>query len=99
MKRMIRLPRTAMLLAALYLSTLVAAHAQDADWLATPSTSDFNTPANWDPATVPTGTATFGTSNITSLTVSQNTTVGTLQFNAPNYTFDIPVGALVITGS
>ena len=64
------------------------ASAQNATWLAAPSTSDFNTPTNWTPATVPTGTATFGPSSISSLTFSQDTTVGALQFNAPNYTFE-----------
>ncbi|WFU85700.1 autotransporter domain-containing protein [Bradyrhizobium sp. CIAT3101] len=65
-------------------------HAQDATWLANPGSGDFNTGANWTPATVPTGIATFGTSSTTSLTFSQaNTTVGGLTFNAgaSNYTF------------
>ena len=76
-----------MLLAALYLSVLVAAHAQNADWLPTPSTSDFNTPTNWSTGAVPTGTATFGTSTIMSLTFSQSTLVGALQVDAPGYSF------------
>ena len=41
-----------------------AAHAQDATWNTTPGSADFNTAANWTPATVPTGTASFGTSSI-----------------------------------
>src|SRR5580704_10277737 len=87
MKRMIRLPRTAMLLLAwLYFSSPAQAQI-DANWSTTPSTSDFNTPANWDTGTVPTGTATFGASTITSPTFSQETTVGTLKVNEPGYIF------------
>lgn len=66
MKRMIRLPRTAMLLLAwLYFSS--PAHAdQNATWVG--FTSDWNNPFNWTgtPQTVPTGTATFDATGITS---------------------------------
>jgi hypothetical protein len=37
----------------------VAAHAQSATWLLSPGSGNWNTAANWVPATVPTGTATF----------------------------------------
>jgi uncharacterized protein with beta-barrel porin domain len=65
------------------------AAAQDATWLATPGSGDFNTAANWNPATVPTGTALFGTSNTTALSFSADTTIGGWTFNAgaSNYTF------------
>ena len=65
------------------------AHAQDATWLATPGTGSFNTAANWDTATVPTGTAFFGASDTTSLSFSTHTLVGGLTFNAgaSAYTF------------
>ena len=65
------------------------ARAQNATWLATPSSGNFNAPANWDPATVPTGTASFAASNITSLSFSANTTVGGFTFDpgASAYTF------------
>src|SRR6266545_803345 len=46
------------------------AHAQDAMWLLNPGSGDWNTAANWSPATTPTGTAIFGLSNVTSLTFS-----------------------------
>jgi hypothetical protein len=59
-----------------------AARAQDATWRATPATGDFNTGTNWSPATVPTGTAFFGTSSIISLSSSANTTIGGWTFNA-----------------
>ena len=47
-----------------------AARAQDATWLATPASGDYNTATNWNPTTVPTGTAFFGTSSTTALTFS-----------------------------
>ena len=93
MKRMIRLPRTAMLLLAwLYFSS--PAHAQDATWIG--RTSDWNTGTNWRATrpttmpTVPTGTATFDATGITkSLTFSAAASIGTLQFNEPGYIFAI----------
>ena len=64
-----------------------AARAQT--WLPNPGTGDFNTATNWSPATVPTGTAFFGTSNTTALTFSAFTPVGgwTLNAGASAYTF------------
>ena len=56
--------------------------AQDATWLGSPGTADFNTGANWGPGTVPTGTAFFGASDTTALSFSADTTVGGLTFNA-----------------
>jgi hypothetical protein len=90
-----RLLSTATLLFALY----SPAQAQDATWLVAPATSDWNTPTNWSTATVPTGTATFDLSNTTTLTLSQFTGVGTLQFTAaaPSYTFNLSA-SLTITG-
>jgi autotransporter-associated beta strand protein len=77
--------------AAVALLAVTSAHAQNATWNATPSSGDFNTAANWTPATVPTGTAFFGASNITSITFQPFTTtsIGALQFNpgAPAYSF------------
>jgi outer membrane autotransporter protein len=65
------------------------ASAQDATW-AGPN-PDWNTSANWNPATVPgpNGTATFGGALPTSISMAGGVAVGTLQFNAPNYTFDV----------
>jgi hypothetical protein len=59
-----------------------AARAQDATWLPTPSSGNFNIGANWNSATVPTGTAFFGTSNTTTLAFSANTAIGGWTFNA-----------------
>ena len=59
-----------------------SALAQDATWLLNPGPGNFNTAANWTPATVPTGTAFFGTSNITNLSFTPSTT------NDGGYTFN-----------
>jgi len=78
--------------AAAALLAAIPAHAQDATWSTAPGSSDFNTAANWTPPTVPTGTAFFGASNITSLSFSANTTVGGFTFNpgALAYAFTVP---------
>ena len=70
---------------------LAPVQAQDATWLLNPGSGDINTAANWTPATVPTGTATFGQSNTTTLSLSASTAFNTLQFNAgaPAYTFNL----------
>jgi hypothetical protein len=77
--------------AAVALLAALPARAQDATWSTAPGSSNFNTAANWTPATVPTGTAFFGASNMTSITFQPFTTtsIGTLQFNpgAPAYSF------------
>jgi autotransporter-associated beta strand protein len=80
----------AALLLGLCLSPLTAL-AQDATWIG--QTSDWNTGTNWRATlptpvpTVPTGTATFSTQGVKSLTFSQETSVGTLQVDAPGYKF------------
>ena len=100
MKRMIRLPRTAMLLLAwLYFSS--PAHAQNATWIGT--TSDWNTGTNWTPIppgtlTPPTGTAEFGTPGVKTLTLSSTSTVENLVFNVPGYSFNF-IQSLTITGT
>ena len=78
--------------AAAALLAATSARAQDATWLLNPGSGSFNTATNWTPATVPTGTAFFGTSTTTSLSFSANTTVGGFAFNAgaPAYTFTVP---------
>ena len=65
------------------------AAAQDASWLAAPLNSNFNDTANWTPATVPTGTASFGTSTGTNITFANDTTLDGWTFNAgaSNYSF------------
>ncbi|HEU0085185.1 MAG TPA: autotransporter-associated beta strand repeat-containing protein, partial [Bradyrhizobium sp.] len=62
---------------------------------------DFNTSANWTPAAVPTGIASFDASTITSLAFSTGTTLDAFQFNsgAPAYTFDLNGHFLEFTGA
>ncbi|MEQ9663202.1 MAG: hypothetical protein RLN87_11720, partial [Parasphingopyxis sp.] len=68
---------------------------EDATWLAAPESGDFNTAANWDPASTPGSgdTAFFDTSSITSLTFSADTTVGGWTFNSGANSFDFTIGA------
>jgi autotransporter-associated beta strand protein len=51
------------------------ARAQDATWLANPGSAEYSTGSNWDTGSVPTGTATFGTSTTTALTINSGSTV------------------------
>ena len=100
MQRMIRLPRTAMLLAWLYFSS--PAHAQDATWIGI--TSDWNTGTNWTTTpTIPTGTATFdATGTNKTVTFSKDTVIGTLQITQPSiptYKFDLAKLSLTITSA
>lgn len=74
----------------------------DSTWLASPGTSDFDTPTNWSAAVVPTGTATFDQSNTTTLGFSTSTSLETFRFNAgaPAYTFNFSsLQFLNLTGS
>ncbi|MBR0706823.1 autotransporter domain-containing protein [Bradyrhizobium liaoningense] len=68
-------------------------------WLASPGSNDYGTASNWDGGFVPVGTASFGTSDTTSLAVS-SVSVGGWTFNAgaSNYTFDVN-GPLTFTGA
>ena len=78
------------------------AAAQDATWLAAPGSNDFNTGANWSTTSVPTGTASFGASNTTTLSLSSDVSLGSLQFNAgaPAYSFDSTTSSvLTLTGA
>jgi autotransporter-associated beta strand protein len=79
---------------------VIAADAQNATWLPFPNlgSSDWNTAANWAPAMVPTAIATFGASNITSITFSNSASVGGLQFNAEAPCRKIGPGSLILSG-
>jgi autotransporter-associated beta strand protein len=82
--------RAVALVAAVTVLATAAARSQNATWLTNPGSNDFDTGANWTPATVPTGTAFFGTSAVTGLTFSAaTTTIDGWTFNpgASNYTF------------
>ncbi|WFU78030.1 autotransporter domain-containing protein [Bradyrhizobium sp. CIAT3101] len=70
------------------------ARAQDATWLASPGTSKYDRGTNWSSGTVPSGTAFFGASSTTGLSIPSNdgantTDVGGWTFNAGagNYSF------------
>src|SRR5262245_38699850 len=65
------------------------AHAQDATWDGT--TTDWNTPGNWTPPSVPTNTATFSNTGVTNVTISSNTSINTIDFTAaaPAYSFTV----------
>ena len=87
-------------------SWLIAAHsfAGSATWSANPISGDWNTAANWTPATVPNGTsdiATFDTSNLTDVSISVTTTVDGILFspNASAFTISVfPTFPLSLTG-
>jgi autotransporter-associated beta strand protein len=67
----------------------------DATWSANPVSGDWNDPLNWTPHTVPNGQfakATFNTSIITDISLSDTTAVKEIVFNsgASAFTFTIP---------
>ena len=65
------------------------AGAFDATWSPNPGSSDFNTGTNWVGNAVPDGTATFGSSTQTAVTLTTGATIGGWTFNsgAPAYSF------------
>ena len=77
--------------------------ATDATWTEDAVSGDWNTAANWTPAVVPDGAATFGVSNITDISVSQNpTSIETVLFDgdASAYTITVlPGSALLASGA
>ena len=64
--------RAALLASAALVASAGAAVAADATWNLN-GTGDFNTAANWTPATVPTGTAFFGVSNLPTVVLGRHT--------------------------
>src|SRR5262245_60586123 len=66
-----------------------AAHTQDSTWNG--ATSDWNTPGNWTPTSVPTNTATFSNTGVTNVTISSNTSINMIDFTAaaPAYSFTV----------
>ena len=67
------------------------ARAQDATWQTNPGSGDFFDANNWAPGSVPTGTASFGASSRTTLTLGSSGIFGGWTFNAgtSNYTFNV----------
>ena len=86
-----RLRQTLLVTTALLGCSAFPAAAQNATWASNPGSNDYNAAANWTPATVPTGTAFFGASNATTLSVTANTSINGWTFgpNAPAYTFNV----------
>jgi autotransporter-associated beta strand protein len=88
-------------------SCLISAHsfAGSATWNLNPISGDWNTAANWTPATVPNGpndTAVFDVSDTTSITLSTSTRVNGIVFNAGASAFTVatpPDGGLKISGA
>src|SRR5262249_23873004 len=79
-------------------SLLVAAHsfAGSATWSANPVSGDWNTAANWTPATVPNGpddVATFSGSSITNISFSGNILLSQVVFAADAAPYTIAVSA------
>src|SRR5712691_6158386 len=85
------------------LLSIQPSHAGSATWLASPSTGDWNTAANWTaggPPDGPADTATFATSNITGVSLSvpnATTEVNGIVFNAGASAFTITPLASYIT--
>ena len=74
----------------LLLGFALTSYAGDATWSPMPATADWNSSANWLPATVPNGatdTATFAASSQASVSLSQSTTVEAIVFDATAGTF------------
>ncbi|MBR0872064.1 autotransporter domain-containing protein [Bradyrhizobium tropiciagri] len=86
-------------------SVVTPASAQDATWVGgspSPANSDYLSGANWTPSIVPTGTATFGASPNSNISINSFTSVGgwTLNPGASNYGFTIGAfGGLTFTGT
>ena len=89
----------------LALGALNAVYADSATWSLNPTTGDWNTAANWTPATVPNSTtdvATFGASNVTNLTITNaSVNLDSAVFNrgAPPYTLTIQIYNLIFYGA
>ena len=81
------------------------AYAGSATWNLNPTSGDWNTAANWTPATVPNGAndiATFASSNNTAVSLSTSVEVNAITFNAGATGFNItstPQFPLTISGT
>ena len=80
------------------LSTATSSFAGSAHWKTNPTSGDWNTAANWMPATVPNGpldTASFATSSQTAVSLSGNTEVNMLFYRPGASAFATTVGNAV----
>jgi autotransporter-associated beta strand protein len=102
--------RTALGSLLLVVAMAAPALAVDSAWLTNPGSSDWNADANWSPPMAPEqagDTATFNTSNITSLFLSGDVTINSMTFNqgADAFTIDTSghsfsfVGAGIVNNS
>jgi autotransporter-associated beta strand protein len=94
---------TAALIAATCIES-IEARAQDATWLASPSSNNFTSGANWSTGSVPSGTAFFGNSNTTTINPGLTPAIDGMTFNAdaPAYVFNGPFrfgGAGIVNNS
>ena len=78
-------------------------YAISAQWDLDPISGDWNTAANWTPASVPNGAAdvaTFGLSHTTDVSISANTEVNGIRFTTDPYTITAsPSVTLTISGT
>ena len=97
--------KTTVLLLTSVILCAARAHAGSAAWNLNPTSSDWNTAANWTPTTVPNGpadTASFATSTVTTLSVSQDVEVDSIVFaaGADDFTITNKAGVmLTISGT
>jgi autotransporter-associated beta strand protein len=89
------------ILAVVSILTPIVAHAGSATWDLNPGSGDWNTAANWTPATVPNGsanTATFALSNTIDVSISANTEVNAITFTpAATNPYTIAAGPELLT--
>jgi autotransporter-associated beta strand protein len=94
--------QTILVVAVAFLIPTVA-HAGSATWDLNPGSGDWNTAANWTPATVPNGaadTATFDLSNTTNVSISASTEVDGITFtSAATNPYFITVRELTLSGT
>ncbi len=83
---------TSALVTAALIVTVGRAGAVDASWLANPGSGSYTTGSNWSGGTVPDGTASFGTSTVTSLAINTTRSVGGWTFNAGASDYTVNVG-------
>ena len=84
------------MLAAVLLLFPLTSHGGSATWKAAPTNGSWNTASNWTPATVPNGfadTATFNTSSVLSISLSQTMDLDGMVFNASANAFTFTSGA------
>ena len=90
-------------LAVLAASAFWPASATAQTWLPSPGSGDWNTAANWNPATVPDNPAAavvFGTSSRSSVSLSDQVAISSLTFNGTTaYTLDLNGQLMVVNGA